>query len=762
MSYFAQLRYQPLAAPDCGRVRLPSTALLALKPALDALHSGGALALRLLDPASSKRTFAGVLDFGAEEGVIELPASAAEALGPLLPGALLSVRAASPPPAEAITLRALRSGVADAAGGALEAWLGTALPRARSVLVCGEVVTLERNGEVFGLLVAAVAPGGEAVSIHNVNAALTLEPFEGGGNGSGGGDDDNAPPVVALNGAGVRVEVPAGGAQRLLLQRGADGGASAVQVLPQGGAPCLLALFVGEAPGVGVDGDGPPVGMPAPALPPPWPSAALHTWALLGGGALALAPGAATAWPGEGPPAAVGAGPELRALLLNLGAAPAAAEVQLLPSAPHAGLPPLALFPPPPAPPPPPPAADAAGDPPCPTCRAPIPAQSAAMHALACARVHAVCAVCGAVLRRGAAAEAHAHCPAPGCGAVVPPPLQPLHAALLHGGAAPCPHVGCAAVVAPLPALRAHAMHSCPHRRVRCRFCGDAVTHGGAAADAVDTFNGLGAHEAECGSKTRVCTACAPRRAVRLKQWEEHVAAAHGSGGGGGGGASRGSRASSGADSMGRAMEEELPLPALPNAAFPVIAGALSGGGGGVGGFIAASALPPPPPPQKVPCANRVCAHTVVAGTCARCRERVRSFGGGDSPGGAGEGDAAEALGALYSAQLQRGCGAPQCRNPACPSGAGGARLRGAGAEDRDALREWLLAQHPMLLLLCVDDRARLEVPVALPAALAPATGAGGGGGAGAGASVGGGRPPHGRPPPGRGGGRGSIAGAFF
>jgi len=103
------------------------------------------------------------------------------------------------------------------------------------------------------------------------------------------------------------------------------------------------------------------------------------------------------------------------------------------------------------------------------------------------------------VLRRGAAADAHVHCAQ--CAAVVPPPLQQLHAALLHGGAAPCPHAGCAAAVAPLAALRAHAAATCPHRKIVCRFCGDAVPHGGAAADAVDTFNGLGAHEAECGSR---------------------------------------------------------------------------------------------------------------------------------------------------------------------------------------------------------------------------------------------------------------------
>jgi hypothetical protein len=154
-------------------------------------------------------------------------------------------------------------------------------------------------------------------------------------------------------------------------------------------------------------------------------------------------------------------------------------------------------------------------------------------------------------------------------------------------------------------------------------------------------------------------------------------------------------------------------------------------------------------------CANRVCGHIVASGLCGRCRELLRSGEGGDSPGGGGGGGGGgEALGALYAAQLQRGCGSVACRNPACPSGAGGARLRSAGVTERETVRAWLLTQWPTLLLLCVDDRARLEVPVALPAALAPA-----------GAAPTGGRPPpSGRPPPGRGasGGGRSAAGSWF
>jgi hypothetical protein len=525
MAFFSQLTYQPLASPDTGRACLPSVCLHALKANLDALPSGAALTLQLTEPATGRRTFVGILDFSAADGTIELPRSAAEALG-AVPGALLSVRVASPPPAEALTLRPLRGGLHEAAGGFAEAWLSAALPRSRSVLVAGEVVELERGGERFPVLVVSVEPGGEAVSLHNTNATLTLEPpaeTEGGGGGAdaaAAAADADAPPALIQDGPPLRMEVAAGGAQRLVLQLSRGGGIALLQLQQEVGPPLCLAVFVAEAADACADAGGAPAGAPAPALPPPWPCAPMHAWALVGGGGVPLLPAAATSWPNEDAAVAAPAvGAHLRALLQNFGAVAAAAELRLLstaaaaaaaPGGPPLPAPPppppplLALFPaPPPAPAPPP--VPAPGDgPPCATCRAPIPATAAAVHALSCARVHAPpCSACGAVLRRGAAADAHVHCAQ--CAAVVPPPLQQLHAALLHGGAAPCPHAGCAAAVAPLAALRAHAARGCPHRRVRCRFCGDSVAHGGAAADAVDTFNGLGAHEAECGSR---CVGC--------------------------------------------------------------------------------------------------------------------------------------------------------------------------------------------------------------------------------------------------------------
>lgn len=70
-----------------------------------------------------------------------------------------------------------------------------------------------------------------------------------------------------------------------------------------------------------------------------------------------------------------------------------------------------------------------------------------------------------------------------------------------------------------------HQSLMCPLRLITCRFCGDMVQAGAAAADARDRFRGLSEHESICGSRTAPCDSCG--RSIMLKEMDLHVVAVH-------------------------------------------------------------------------------------------------------------------------------------------------------------------------------------------------------------------------------------------
>lgn len=163
----------------------------------------------------------------------------------------------------------------------------------------------------------------------------------------------------------------------------------------------------------------------------------------------------------------------------------------------------------------------------CPNCMAYVPTAAFAMHSAVCARNNVRCTHpgCGAMLRKGSKeASDHAHCTVPGCTTIAPPAHLPKHHSIFHSELN-CEE-GCGAKLE-LREMHRHVKNECPWRFIVCRFCGDRVRAGGVAGDHYDRVRGHTAHEADCGSRTRVCNHCKPKRAVMYKQWDDHLKVLH-------------------------------------------------------------------------------------------------------------------------------------------------------------------------------------------------------------------------------------------
>ncbi|CAA6661347.1 unnamed protein product [Spirodela intermedia] len=155
----------------------------------------------------------------------------------------------------------------------------------------------------------------------------------------------------------------------------------------------------------------------------------------------------------------------------------------------------------------------------CRNCRRLVSAQSIVIHEAFCARHNVVCQHegCGAVLRKEEAG-AHVHCSE--CGQALRREQLEKHLEIFHRPVN-CP---CGAVLEKEEMAR-HQAAACPLRLITCRFCGDAVRAGTAAADARDRLRGLCEHESVCGSRTTPCDACG--RSVMLKDMDIHLIAVH-------------------------------------------------------------------------------------------------------------------------------------------------------------------------------------------------------------------------------------------
>ena len=361
----------------------------------------------------------------------------------------------------------------------------------------------------------------------------------------------------------------------------------------------------------------------------------------------------------------------------------------------------------------------------CATCSAVVPTTSLSLHAAVCARQNVRCAApgCGAVLRRGASADAHRHCDE--CGCVVSPGVpQRKHSQVRHAvrKCEDCTFSG------PLANLRTHALYECHGRLVTCRFCGATAPAGPPPADHGDRIRGLSEHESYCGSRTVPCGTC--RVPTRLKSYETHCAVAH-----------------PGMPVLPPALEVSLPPRSRSRAvsqSAPWVCALCTFENSGDAGTCGACGAPPVAtnsdsrgrttptsgtgasgastqiPNRPLPCRNAPCGgissragDAAALGLCSRCFAHF-----------AAEPPDADALHAAlqqrYLAQLVNGCGSAACTNAHCSSSTSRVASGAASAFHSPAAEVEAMLEEAFSPLS--TSSARYYVCVAAPAsAAAPA-----------------------------------------
>ncbi|BFI23718.1 ubiquitin fusion degradation protein 1 [Marchantia polymorpha subsp. ruderalis] len=156
----------------------------------------------------------------------------------------------------------------------------------------------------------------------------------------------------------------------------------------------------------------------------------------------------------------------------------------------------------------------------CENCAQLIPHRTFALHEAYCRRHNVICKHpnCGIVLRK-TEMEKHVHCGK--CGQALQRDELEKHTKVFHEPL----KCGCGAVLE-MEQMVDHRASVCPLRQITCRFCGDMVQAGAEAENVRDRYRGLTQHESSCGSRTTPCDTC--RRAIMLKEMDLHKAAAHG------------------------------------------------------------------------------------------------------------------------------------------------------------------------------------------------------------------------------------------
>ncbi|XP_024371340.1 uncharacterized protein [Physcomitrium patens] len=158
----------------------------------------------------------------------------------------------------------------------------------------------------------------------------------------------------------------------------------------------------------------------------------------------------------------------------------------------------------------------------CQNCKQLVPGRTLMLHEAYCRRHNFACQHpgCGVVLRKGDK-DKHVHCSK--CGLGLTSEELAKHMKVFHE------RLKCeCGVELEMEAMVEHRASSCPKRLVSCRFCGDMVQAGAPADNVRDRLRDLTQHESECGARTADCDACG--RAIMLKEMDIHIAAAHSGG----------------------------------------------------------------------------------------------------------------------------------------------------------------------------------------------------------------------------------------
>jgi hypothetical protein len=172
----------------------------------------------------------------------------------------------------------------------------------------------------------------------------------------------------------------------------------------------------------------------------------------------------------------------------------------------------------------------------CENCRQSIPKVNATTHLMYCLRNNSQCTWpgCGAVMRASDLRSNHWHCPSDFCTNKPPtnsPQEKEKHQAVYHS-AYFCPSCNTSPETgfSSLKTILKHTHSECPERMIMCRFCGNYVRAGRPLeldADFVDREKGLTSHESKCGSRTVPCEVC--NHSVVLKMMDHHLQTFHSS-----------------------------------------------------------------------------------------------------------------------------------------------------------------------------------------------------------------------------------------
>ncbi|XP_078153230.1 ubiquitin fusion degradation UFD1 family protein [Carex rostrata] len=155
----------------------------------------------------------------------------------------------------------------------------------------------------------------------------------------------------------------------------------------------------------------------------------------------------------------------------------------------------------------------------CGNCKRFVAKRTIVVHEAYCVRHNVVCQYegCGLVLRKEER-ENHVHCVK--CGRSFQKGEMEKHMKVFHE-----PIECMCGIVLEKEKMVQHQSEECPLRLIMCRFCGDMVPAGAKPADPRDRLSGLCEHESHCGSRTAPCDSCG--RSVRLKDMDLHNIAVH-------------------------------------------------------------------------------------------------------------------------------------------------------------------------------------------------------------------------------------------
>ncbi|KAK9764797.1 hypothetical protein K7432_007414 [Basidiobolus ranarum] len=151
---------------------------------------------------------------------------------------------------------------------------------------------------------------------------------------------------------------------------------------------------------------------------------------------------------------------------------------------------------------------------PCDNCGSWVSERSIQLHRNFCERNNRKCSTCGKVLKRGEEEDSHWHCDL--CNQAGDIAQKEKHLYAYHT----IRQCTCGNEFQSISELIQHKRNTCPDRLIVCRYCHDLVPYKALSEKANDRLLGLTEHESYCGDRTISCAKCGA--SVSLKNVQVH------------------------------------------------------------------------------------------------------------------------------------------------------------------------------------------------------------------------------------------------